>query len=114
MLASGEYPGKGQLRRRAALVPRGLLDLSHEGQVLVERVAPEAGLVPPEVALGEVLRRLEAARQEAAPQRAKCRCLLEWAAKGPTAGEAATAEPDGQPGDGRLAGQSGVILEIRL
>src|SRR5207302_5359680 len=70
VLPSGQKPGQRQLRRRAALFARDLLDLANEVQVLLEVRLLKPGRAAAEVARGQVVERLEPAREEPAPQRA--------------------------------------------
>src|SRR4051812_7901944 len=70
VLALREHPGKRELRRRRALLLGDLLHALDEAEVLVEVRSLEARVVAPVIVLGQVLERLEAAGEEAAPERA--------------------------------------------
>ena len=69
VVALREHPREGQLRGRDALLLGDLRDLGGQLQVGVQVLAGEARAAAAEVLLVELVGRLEAAREEAAPER---------------------------------------------
>src|SRR5436309_651593 len=70
VFALRQHPGQRELRRRAPLGARQLLDARHQLEVLREVLTLKAGIAAPPVVRGEVLVAPYLAREEAAPQRA--------------------------------------------
>src|SRR3954469_23468047 len=70
VLALREGPGERELRRRRALLLGDLLHALDETEVLVEVRSLEARVVAPVIVLRQVVELLEAAGEEAAPERA--------------------------------------------
>src|SRR5207249_1524568 len=70
VLAARQHPRERELRGRDALLRGELADVLRQPPVPLEVGAGEAGMALAEVALVELLRRAEAAREEAAAERA--------------------------------------------
>src|SRR5439155_6720105 len=69
VVALSQHPRERQLRRRAALLFRKLLDLAHQLDILLEILAGEARMVLAEIVVGEIVRRLDLAGEEPAAKR---------------------------------------------
>src|SRR6185436_3982154 len=65
-----QQPGERELRRRAALLPREILDAGHEIEIALEVLALKARVLTTPVAWREIVHRAEPSGEEPAAERA--------------------------------------------